>query len=290
VGVPPTHPEAARLETLLSEAVGIHRALGGSDHPDLAAQLHLLGQVHFGRAFSDPGHRDFHVANGEAAMREALAMRRRIYGDQGFPVAETLNDLGLGLDAVGRTDEAMGMVQEAFEIHRAVLGEEHPDSLHILNNVAAMYRDAGRFEEAEPLYRECLEQWRKIHSDDDRQTWAPLYGLGRVLVGLGDLDGAEEQLGRLLEAVGEESDHVLAHMVRGVLGEIQAQRGRFDEAESLLLAAHQALARLLAVAHPENVRARERLIALYESWGRAAMADQYREEPRRSASTGRGSR
>jgi len=70
-------------------------------------------------------------------------MRRRIYGDHGFPVAETLNDLGLGLDAVGRTDEAMGMVQEALEIHRAVLGEEHPDSLHILDNVAAMYRDAA---------------------------------------------------------------------------------------------------------------------------------------------------
>jgi serine/threonine-protein kinase len=269
VGLPPSHPEAERLEPLLSEAIGIHRRLGNQDHPALAAHLHLLGQVDFGRAFADPDRRDLHVAKAESTMREALAMRRRLFGDRGFPVAETLTDLGLGLDAVGRAEEAMGMLQQALAIHREVLGQEHPDSLHILNNVAAMHRDAGDFAKAESLYRECLEQWRKIHADDDLQMWAPILGLARVLLGRGDLDGAEAQVGRLLAIVGEGSDVARAHLARGVLGEIQMRRGRFGEAEALLLAAQEGLGRHYPPAHPECQRARERLQSLYELWGRA---------------------
>ena len=278
VGLPPSHSEAERLEPLLLEAIGIHRRIGDRDHPDLAAHLHLLGQVYFARAFSDPDRQELHVRKAESTMREALAMRRRIYGDHGFPVAETLNDLGLGIDAFGRSDEAMVMLKEALEIHREVLGKEHPDSLHILGNVAAMHRDAGEYVEAEPLYRECLEHWMKIHPEGDPQMAATLYGLGRVLLGLGDLDGAEEQLARLLGIMGEASDDPRAHLAAGLLGEIRMQRGRFGEAEDLLLASHEALARLFAHAHPQNVRARERLVALYERWGRPVEADRYREE------------
>jgi tetratricopeptide (TPR) repeat protein len=278
VGLPPTHSQNERLEPLLSEAIGIHRRLGNQDHPELATKLHLLGQVYFGRALSDPANTDLYVARAERTMREGLAMRRRLDGDQGFLVAETLNDLGLGLDAFGRVDEATAMLEEALEIHQAVLGEEHPNSLRILSNVAAMYTDAGRHAQAEPLYRECLEQWKKIHPEDDRQMLAPLYGLGRTLLGLGDLDGAEEQLGRLSAILGHESDEPVAHMTRSVLGEIETRRGRFDQAEALLLSAHEALARLFAPDHPENVRVRARLVLLYESWGRPAMADEYREK------------
>jgi serine/threonine-protein kinase len=281
VGLPPNHPAAARLEPLLLEAIAIHRGLGDRDHPELATELHLLGQVYFARAFAEPGNLDVYVAKAEDTMREALAMRRRIFGDEGFPVAETLNDLGLGIDALGRAEEAMAMLEEALEIHRLVLGDEHPDSLHILNNVAAMHRDAGDYATAESLYRECLEQWRKIHPEDDRQMWAPLYGLGRALLGLGDLDGAEQVLERLFAVLGP--DEVIAHAARSVLGEIEMRRGSFDEAERLLLDAHEGLIRLLAPAHPEAVRARARLVTLYESWGRPAMADRYREKLRGSA-------
>ena len=249
----------------------------GRDHPDLAANLHLLGQVTFGRAFENPDNQQVLVERAEAAMREALAMRRRIHGDKGFAVAETLNDLGLAIDAIGRAEEAMVMLEEALEIHREVLGEEHPDSLHMLNNVAAMYRDAGQYEQAEPLYRECLEQWKKIHPDDDRQMFAPIYGLGRVLLGLGDLDGAEEQLRRLLGIVEEETHDPRPYMVKGILGEVETRRGHFDAAEALLLDSHQALARLLVPGHPESVRTRARLVALYDSWGRPSVADAYRD-------------
>jgi tetratricopeptide (TPR) repeat protein len=283
VGLPPSHPEAARRGPLLLQAIAIHRGLGNRDHPELATQLHVLGQVYFGLAFSDPENRDRHVAKAEATMREALEMRRRVFGEHGFPVAETLNDLGLGIDAIGRVEEARAMLEEALEIHRAVLGMEHPDSLHILNNVAAMHRDAGDYATAESLYRECLEQWRKIHPDDDRQMIAALFGLSRVLVAVGDLDGAEEHLGRLLEVLGKGSDEPAAHLARGVLGEIEMRRGNIEAAEPLLLGAHQGLARLLGPAHPESVRSRMRLVALYESSGRPAMADAYRERDPGSA-------
>jgi hypothetical protein len=50
------------------------------------------------------------------------------------------------------------------------------------------------------------------------------------------------------------------------------RRGRYAEAEAILLASEEGLARQLAPDRPENVRARARLVALYDGWGRPAEA------------------
>ena len=67
MGLPPSHPESERLEPLMQEAIGIHRSLGYRDHAELAGQLHLLGQVYFGKALADPENRARLVEEGESA-------------------------------------------------------------------------------------------------------------------------------------------------------------------------------------------------------------------------------
>ncbi|MEZ5331032.1 MAG: serine/threonine-protein kinase [Thermoanaerobaculia bacterium] len=276
VGLPPGDPRAGRIEPLLREAIDIHRRAGDRDDPDLAADLHLLGQTCFAQAFSDPERRELHVREAVSTMDEALAMRRRIYGDRAFPVAETLNDLGLGLDSVGRSAEAMPMLEEALEIHREVLGEEHPDTLHILGNVAAMHRDAGDYEEAERLYREALGQWKKIHPNGARPMAAVIYGFANVLFHQGRLDEAEAQLRWLGEVLDDDPDEPRYQVGESLLGEIEMSRGRFAEAELRLLSSYSALQRLFSEAHPATVEARERLVSLYESWGRPEDAERFR--------------
>ena len=51
----------------MQEAIGIHRSLGYRDHAELAGQLHLLGQVYFGKALADPENRARLVEEGESA-------------------------------------------------------------------------------------------------------------------------------------------------------------------------------------------------------------------------------
>jgi tetratricopeptide (TPR) repeat protein len=54
------------------------------------------------------------------------------------------------------------LYQQALEISRQVLGEQHPDFARSLNNLAGLYYSTGRFEQAEPLFRQAMEVFRQV--------------------------------------------------------------------------------------------------------------------------------
>jgi len=64
--------------------------------------------------------------------------------------------------ATGRYEQAERLYQQALEIRRQVLGEQHPDFASSLNNLAALYGSTGRSEQAEPLYQQALEVSRQV--------------------------------------------------------------------------------------------------------------------------------
>ena len=56
----------------------------------------------------------------------------------------------------GRYSEAEPLYQQALELRKKLLGEEHPDVATSLNNLAGLYNNQGRNSEAEPLYQEAI--------------------------------------------------------------------------------------------------------------------------------------
>ena len=92
----------------------------------------------------------------EAMQRQALVIRKRLFGEQHPKVAESLNGLANALWSEGKAAEAEKLNRQAMEIQRRVLGAQAPDVALSLNFLALALRDEGRLPEAESLMRQAV--------------------------------------------------------------------------------------------------------------------------------------
>ncbi len=78
--------------------------------------------------------------------REALAIRRELYGDLNTGVAASLSDLALSLQD---TDPVASdsLLTKALAIDRELLGDRHTVTMTVMNNLAGIRRDLGRYAE-----------------------------------------------------------------------------------------------------------------------------------------------
>jgi tetratricopeptide (TPR) repeat protein len=70
----------------------------------------------------------------------------------------------------GRYEQAEPLYQQALEMWKRLLGDEHPDVATSLNNLAGLYDSQGRYEQAEPLYQQALEMWKRLLGDEHPDT------------------------------------------------------------------------------------------------------------------------
>lgn len=274
--LPARDPRRQQIEPMLRDAIAISREANNGDSPDLASALHLLALELNTQSLSGAAIDEVLAAQGERSIRDALSMRGRLFGARSVPVAETLNDLSLLIDNLGRTAEGADLMADALDIHREILGPEHPDSIRMLANLGAFRFDEGRFEEAEALFRDSLVQWRKIHPADDLEMAPAIYWLARTLLALGDLNGAETELHRVIPLFEKETAESRINAARSTLGEIYLERGEYAQAEPLLLSSFVALRQLRGTMHPLTLQANARVVKLFESTGRFTEADRYR--------------
>jgi tetratricopeptide (TPR) repeat protein len=126
-------------------AVELRTAVLGRDHPEVAADLAVLGAVLFGQERHD---------EAEQVFNEALAAFRRQDGPDHYEVAVNLGNLGALYAATGRADQAQQCYDRALDIKRRLLGPAHPEIATLLNNLAVLHRQQGRL----PAARECYAQ------------------------------------------------------------------------------------------------------------------------------------
>jgi tetratricopeptide (TPR) repeat protein len=103
-------------------------------------------------------------ANCERLAPQALAASELIatYGLQSNVSARLLNQVASHLEARGQYAVAEPLYQQALEVRRQVLGEQHPDFAPSLGNLAGLYSETGRSEQAEPLCQQALEVLRQV--------------------------------------------------------------------------------------------------------------------------------
>ena len=61
------------------------------------------------------------------------------------------------LKNLGEYTQAEPLYEQALEISRRVLGDDHPDTAGSLNNLAVFYYAQRHFAQAEPLLKEAVE-------------------------------------------------------------------------------------------------------------------------------------
>lgn len=97
-------------------------------------------------------------AQAEPRLREALQIRRDLFGARSEPYYVTLNALGICYKGWNRADEAEAAYREALEIARELHGPQTEDVGNILHNLAKLRFDRDDFVGAADLARQALEQ------------------------------------------------------------------------------------------------------------------------------------
>jgi tetratricopeptide (TPR) repeat protein len=176
------------------------------------------------------------AAEARRTYREALAMQRRLLGGDHTALTTTLNNLARELQAAGELEEAEAFLREAIAIWRDRVGDVHPHLAVHIRNLASVMADQGKTAEAEARYLEACSMLQKVHGDS----------------------------------------HWLTADCRSVYGGFLTGLARYEEAEALLRPAHRVLEEKLGRENARTVAAVERLLKLYEAWGKPDKAAEYR--------------
>ncbi|MCH7812431.1 MAG: serine/threonine protein kinase [Planctomycetes bacterium] len=245
---------------------------------EMAQTLHPGDHEHVLRAFRTLSWVLHDMAEFEAALsylQRTMSMHERLYdGDSSrYHVA-----LGLLLKDLGRYAEAEPIL---LAIHDRVLrrGDTLTTGLASSHStMAKLYTDMGDLHRAEPEARTALDLHLRIHGQDHRYTARPMTLLARVLVRLGNYAEAEP-LARNALAIREQRlppRNWKTAKTRSVLGAALAGLGRYVEAEPLLLAGYEVITRDRGAQHRRTYEAIQRVIFLYDAWGKHEQADVYR--------------
>ncbi|MBN2445635.1 MAG: serine/threonine protein kinase [Phycisphaerae bacterium] len=118
-------------------------------------------------------------AAAEPHLREALDIRRRLFGTRHADVAASLGNLAVLLRAEGRYDEAEPLFREALATQRALLGEEHPDVIQSLGELASLLWAQRDYRRALPLLDEAIAARHRQRGDNTSGQNAAPAGIGQ---------------------------------------------------------------------------------------------------------------
>jgi tetratricopeptide (TPR) repeat protein len=124
-------------------------------------------------------------------QEEALASCRRVLGDDHPNTMNAMNNLALGLRALGDLDGARELFEQALASCRRVLGDDHPDTLNAMNNLALTRRELGDLDGARELHEQALARFPRVLKDHPN-TLIVMNNLAAIRWALGDLQGARE--------------------------------------------------------------------------------------------------
>jgi tetratricopeptide (TPR) repeat protein len=216
------------------------------------------------------------IAAAESIIREALDITRIALGPEHPRVALMLRNLATNLSNQGKYVEALEPARASYDIRRRVLGERNRETVESLSVVATTLKLAGRNQEAERLLRQVLATARDIGEATSPQVVNSQLSLGDLLCRVG---GRSEGVSLLTDAHTQLStrspqDLNLA-FARGTLGECLTTRGRYREAEPLLISVYDRMSEYAAT-HPWRIQAARRLADLYQRSNRPAEEAKFR--------------
>jgi serine/threonine protein kinase len=192
-------------------------------------------------------------SRAEEMLRSALALRRKLFGSEDPRVAESLNDLGLDLQAESKASEAERVLAEALAIRQRRFGRMNGATATSLNDLSAVYRDERRLAEAEALAREALGIRRRLFGETNLDVADSLRNLSIILGTQGKWAESEATARKVLamqrELRGPE-DPWVASTLNDVAWAASGQ-GKLEEAETLLRQALAIRRKVLPEEHPD---------------------------------------
>jgi len=241
--------EFSKAEGMHRKALALRKRALGHEHPAVADSLYNLAVALRPQA-TDIG------AVGIPMVEEALALYRKLQGNENLEVAKCLSELGNWLCMRGMVSEAEANARQALEIQTRLLGHENADSARSLRRLAVILMQQQKLSEAESRIREALEISKRLSGPNHPDVLFSLHWLGDILLQEGRLPESEAVSrdavslgGTILGAGSQLVGECLANLIT-----LLCQQGNKAEAEALL---GRELARLRksAADRPEKIGA-----------------------------------
>jgi tetratricopeptide (TPR) repeat protein len=246
----------------------------GEKDPSLATLYARMGEI-YDQRLERGEYRDYQQEQALAIQyfRKAADLQKELGLEEDF--ASTLSNLAFLYRSQGRYDQAEPLYQQALELRKRLLGEEHPYVATSLNNLAFLYHSQGRYAEAEPLYLQALELRKHLLGEEHPYVATSLNNLAVLYRSQGRYAEAEPLYLQALELrkrlLGEDHPYVATSL--NTLAGLYKSQGRYAEAEPLYLQALELRKRLLGEDHPYIATSLNDLALLYSSQGRYDQAE-----------------
>ena len=191
--------------------------------------------------------------------------------------AFALTVLGGILIEEGNFREADSDLRQAESILRS-----RPSSLLWLgdtlrNQAISCYRQ-GKIAQALAKADRALEIYRENFGPHYDQYPTALIVRGLALARMGEVRQGEKDLREAvrLRVTSLPKDHCWVALANGALGECLVCERQYEQAEPLLLESYESLKKSQGFENPRTARARDRIVKLYDSWGKPDAAAKYR--------------
>jgi CHAT domain-containing protein len=155
--------EAHRLEQAVKAKLGVDDAF-------YALALQDMGQGYFFLS---------NLTAAEGLFKRALAIRRKVFGENHRAVANNLHDLALVYSSQQKFSEAEALYKQCLEIEEK-LGGDSREMATPLNNLARLYWAQRRYDEAEPMIKRVLEIDEKAKGPNHHDIATSLSVLGAI--------------------------------------------------------------------------------------------------------------
>lgn len=219
-------------------------------------------------------------AKAERMHREALEIRKKLFGFEHPDTAASLNNLGLALFDEAKLTEAEAVLRQAVAVRKRVLGKDHPDVAWSLRNLALVRWKQGNLADAESLHRQSLEIKKRRFGEENSDVAASLNDLANILMEQGKLAEAEaahrEALGISKTLLGDEHPHVAVSLNN--LAIVLDDEGKFAEAEAAYRAVLAISRKVLGNDHPDIANTLNGLALVLRSQGKFAEAESTHRE------------
>jgi tetratricopeptide (TPR) repeat protein len=261
----------ADAERLHREALGFYRSLLGDRSDKVALTM--------GNVAVSLGEQNRWVA-AESLHRGALAILEANHPEPNTMVADAKDALATALDIEGKTAASESAYIDVLALRKKLLGPEHPKYTWTLFNYSFLVFAQGRYQEAADISRQILALRGKTIPDSHPSIAASLQTLGRCEDKLGDTASGRRAMEESLALRRKflPADSWLIASGEGFLAEHYIFVKQYAKAETLSLDAYGIMTKALGPVHPKTQTAVQRLVGLYQMWGRPEKAAEFRSK------------
>jgi non-specific serine/threonine protein kinase/serine/threonine-protein kinase len=255
----------------LKDVVALLEATQGVDHPNTLSSKNNLAVLY--RVLGK-------LDEAEGLYKEVIGNQEKVLDVDHPQTLGTKFNLANLYEIRRQLDRALPLFEEVAVGSRRKLGPANADTQQRVYKWASCLERMGKGDVAEPIYREMVDLMKKAGDQPQYLAWNE--GLAANLLGRKKSAEAEPVIRVILDIRGsKEPEAWTTFHLKSMLGGALSDQKKYTEAEPLLLAGYDGLKKHAAEIPPgaqtRITEALQRLVQLYESWGKRDEAARWKE-------------